>query len=80
MPKVREGYRQLATQIPAETMERFEVLARANNRTFSEELAHAMNRHLEAPPVVRVTVPPLAPAEIDPPPAKPASKRRKPSA
>jgi hypothetical protein len=77
MPKVREGYRQVATQLPVDAWDALEVLAAANGRSVVEELTHAVRRHLAAPPVVRVVVeePPLQSAEVGPEKVKPKAKR-----
>lgn len=62
-----------------DTIDRAKQLAEKNSRSFREEVQHALERHLDAPPTIKVIVeaivPPLKPAEIDPP--KP--KRKKPS-
>lgn len=77
MPRVRDGYRQLASQVPADVLAEFEALAGRNGRSIAEELAHAMRRHLAAPPTVRVVVeePPLGPAEVEAT-ARPAGRGR----
>lgn len=67
MPRIREGYRQLATQVPVDVLEGLEQLAERNGRSLVVEIEHALRRHLESPPVVRVETPPLEQAEIEPP-------------
>ncbi|MFQ3651078.1 MAG: hypothetical protein SNJ75_12150 [Gemmataceae bacterium] len=56
-----------------------EALARVNHRTYRAELEHAIQRHLAAPPTVRVVTeaPDLAPAEITPS-VRPPSRRGRP--
>lgn len=77
MPKVREGYRQVATQLPADVWDAVEALAMANGRSIIDEVEHALRRHLEAPPVVRrvAETPPMPRVEIDPGKGKPKGGR-----
>jgi hypothetical protein len=63
MPRMREGMRQLTTLVPAEVIEALTRLAAANGRSRADEVVHALTRHLETPPAVRVEAPPLPPAE-----------------
>ena len=51
-----------------ERLERLRALAERNCRTFREEVEHAVQRHLDAPPVIKVVrteeTPELLPAEV----------------
>ena len=74
MPKIREGYRQVASQLPMEMVAGLEALAEQTGRTFAAELAAAIRRHLAAPPrIIELKLP----AEIV---KKPPAKPRKPPA
>lgn len=67
MPRMRAGYRQLATLVTAEAMEAIEAVAAQTGRSIAEEVNHALLRHAAAPPSVRVDTPPLPPAEVEVP-------------
>ncbi len=69
MPRVREGYRQFASQLPTELLADIERLAAQNGRSVIEEIIHALRRHLVTPPTVSVVVddPELPVATIDAP-------------
>jgi phenylpyruvate tautomerase PptA (4-oxalocrotonate tautomerase family) len=80
MPRLRDGYRQLATQLPIEVVSGLERLAEANNRSLVDELTHAARRHLAAPPTVRVVIEepalPRAMVEREAPEPEPVPKKR----
>jgi len=76
MPNVKPGYKQISPQIPTELVERLEVLAEVNGRSLVKELTHAIERHLESPPTVRVVAPPLPEATVEVPAKKPRGRKK----
>lgn len=50
--------------LPPELHARLQALVDANRRSITDEVVHALERHLAAPPVLRMDVPPLADAEV----------------
>jgi hypothetical protein len=78
MPRTREGFGQLTTLVPVDVLQAIGELAGANGRSRAEEVVHALERHLAAPPVVRVETPPLPPLEMPPPTKRPRGRPRKP--
>lgn len=73
----REGYRQLATWVPGWQLDGLERLAEVTGRSMAVEVAHALERHLAAPPTVRVETPPLPPVEVAAPPGPRRRRGRK---
>jgi len=65
----RPGRKGVYVELPLEMIEAVRQLAERNGRGFRDELQHALERHLEAPPAVRVVIdtPALSPAEVPPP-------------
>lgn len=65
-------------ELRPELVAAFEALAEANHRSFRDELQHAMERHLESPPVRRLVerVPPVGEATVDVDPEAAAPRRR----
>jgi hypothetical protein len=63
MPKIRAGYKQLATQIPDWLFREVERLAAALGRSMAEEVSHALARHVAQPPTL--SVPKLKPEVAD---------------
>lgn len=76
--RTRPGYKQIATQAPVEVLAGMEALAKANGRSLTDEITHAMERHLSCPPTVRVEVivPEFPPAEVIREPEKPKRARK----
>jgi len=74
--KSRHGYRQVNVELPIPLVTSVETLAEANGRYLSEEVEHALTRHVAHPPTVRVVV-----EEEPPPPVEvqktPDGRRRK---
>ena len=66
-------------ELPPALVDRVKGLAERNRRGFKDEIQHAIERHLEAPPevTVKVEVPPLGPAALPDPPPKPKRGRPK---
>ncbi len=66
MPKTgtRPGRKSVGLDLTPALVDQMRALAERNGRTFREEVEHAFQRHLAAPPTVRITVdvqtPPLA--------------------
>jgi predicted DNA-binding protein len=57
MPKPsREGWKAYNVELPEELAERVRKLGWKNGRSFRAEVVHALERHLESPPSVRVVV------------------------
>lgn len=71
MPRqVAPGHQGVYIEVPLALKAVVEDLAKANQRSLMAEVVHAIQRHVEAPPVVRVITPPLPPAEVDHTPKK----------
>lgn len=75
MPRVKAGLKGVYVDLPQDLLERFQTLADANGRAFKDELAHAMERHLSAPPTLVIQVPALLSASIGPPSSEPRRGR-----
>jgi len=58
------GCRQVNLELPIELLEQVIELAERNSRRMKDEFVHALQRHLAAPPVVRIETPELGPAEV----------------
>ena len=81
MPKrPQKGTKAMLLELDLALVDRVRSLAESNSRAFREEVSHALSRHLEVPPRIKVIVeaiiPPLPPAEIDPPSPKPKKKTK----
>jgi hypothetical protein len=63
----RPGRKGVYVELPLELLEEVRRLAEANGRGFRDEVQHALERHLAAPPTVRVVIdtPDLPPAEVE---------------
>ena len=73
----------LYVEVPPEMKAEYEALAARNGRRLTDEVLHALARHLAEPPVIRADTPPLSPVCIEPLPngMEPPKKRgRKPKA
>ena len=79
MPKGKRTGKGIYIELPPQLVERVKELAERNRRGFKDEIQHAIERHLGAPPevTVRVDVPPLAPAALPDPPPRPKRGRPK---
>lgn len=53
------------------------ALAARNGRSESDEIVHAIERHLAQPPTVKVQSPKLKPTDIDPTPKRPRGRPKK---
>jgi len=80
MTREKTGRRQWAGWLSGSLLDSLESLAAGNFRTVTEELTHAIERHLESPPVVTRTIetPAIKPATVSPPEAPPTKKRGRP--
>lgn len=74
--KPRSGVKSLYVELPEAIDKALRALADGNGRGVKDELLHAIERHLAAPPVVRVETPAMPAAVIDPAPARPAARPR----
>jgi hypothetical protein len=76
--KVRN--RQWAGWLDKTLLDGLEELATRNHRTVTDEMSHAIQRHLESPPVVilTTTTPPITPAVVEAPPPAPKRPRGRP--
>lgn len=68
------GTRQVGLDLPLDLIDAVITLAEANGRRIRDEVIHALQRHLAAPPVVRVETPDMPPAEVVAPPKKPGGR------
>lgn len=69
MPRKKVGFTGVFIELADELVARTHELAKVNDRPFREEVAHAIERHLSAPPtikkIVEVKVPDLPPATVE---------------
>lgn len=64
MPSDSRKGKSVYVELPEDLVTRTRELAARNNRPFNAELAHALERHLAAPPLVVVKTPKLRPATV----------------
>lgn len=62
----RPGRKGVYVELPLDLLEAVRRLAERNGRGFRDEVQHALERHLEAPPTVRIVIdtPALAATEV----------------
>lgn len=77
MARNTPGHRAISVEVLEELIEAMHSLADANRRTFREEVNHAFQRHVEAPPVTETRTPPLPRATSQPSPETRGRKSRK---
>ena|SRR5215475_15740720 len=64
MPRRKDGQMQRGIMAPEGLWAALDALAATNKRTATQEVLHALERHLAAPPSLMVHVPPLLPAVV----------------